>query len=101
MDEKENLSIKIYEFITFLISSARCLLEEPQLYGPFRCLDAVTRFIKLMESLGYKDPMFEELKKDIENGKYLVLINEERFKDFIIKLNIKLADKIKKRLGIS
>jgi len=93
-------NIKIYEYISFLASSARGLLEEPQTYGPFRCLDAITRFIDLIEELGYSDPYLKELKRDIEKGKYLGLVSEEDFKKFIIELNVKLAKKIKELLKI-
>jgi len=101
MNEKAKPNIKIYEFITFLASSARGLLEEPQSYGPFRCLDAITRFIDLVKELGYSDPYLEELKREIEKGKYLVLFNEEDFRKFIVELNVKLARKIKEYLSIS
>jgi len=100
MDKEVKSNIRIYEFITFLASSARGLFEEPQTYGPFRCLDAITRFINLIEELGYSDPYLKELKKDIEKGKYLVLASEEDFKKFIIELNVKLARKIKELLEV-
>lgn len=88
---------KTYELIAYLASSARGLLVEPHLYGPFRCLDAISRFIEFLESSGCVelDEFLKELKKEIDEGKLLVLVDEESFKEFIINLNMKLANKIK------
>ena len=100
-DDKRIDNEKIYEFITFLVSSARGLLEEPQSYGPFRCLDAVTRFIDLIKELGFEDPYLDELKEEINKNKILVLFDEKKFRDFIIELNVKLAKKVKEMLQIT
>ncbi|MEM0233584.1 MAG: DUF6092 family protein [Candidatus Nezhaarchaeales archaeon] len=100
MKVDEERKMRIYDFIAYLISSARGLLVEPQVYGPFRCLDAVSRFIHLLSDLGIKDPYLDELKDEVDKGKYLLLIDESKFKDFIIHLNVKLARKIKEDLNL-
>lgn len=100
MEENEERRLHVYSFIAYLVSSARGLLVEPQLYGPFRCLDAVSRFIRLLSDLGIRDPHLDELKDEVDKGKYLVLIDESEFKNFIIRLNVKLARMIKERLNV-
>ncbi|MEM0241046.1 MAG: DUF6092 family protein [Thermosphaera sp.] len=99
--EVEERRLRIYDFIAYLISSARGLLVEPQAYGPFRCLDAVSRFINLLSDLGVRDPYLDELKNEVDEGKYLLLIDENKFKDFIVSLNIKLARRIREHLRLN
>ncbi|MEM2213289.1 MAG: DUF6092 family protein [Candidatus Nezhaarchaeales archaeon] len=100
MEVDEERRLRIYDFIAYLISSARGLLIEPQVYGPFRCLDAVSRFIHLLSDLEVEDPYLAELKDEVDKGKYLVLIDESRFKNFIVHLNVKLARRIKEHLNL-
>jgi len=96
----EEKRIRIYDFIAYLVSSARGLLVEPQMYGPFRCLDAVSRFIRLLEDLGIGDAYLSELRKEIDEYKYLVLTNEEKFREFVVRLNVKLAQKVRNILNL-
>ena len=81
--------LAIYSFIAYLASSARGLLIEPQIYGPFRCLDAISRFIDLLGKLGISSMYLNELKEDIDKGKYLLLYDEDKFKEFIKQINFK------------
>lgn len=91
---------KVYELVAYLASSARGLLVEPQLYGPFRCLDAITRFIEFLEGVGCVevDDFLKELKEEVDRGKLLLLTDEEGFKKFIVELNVKLASRVKETL---
>lgn len=98
VDREKKLSI--YDFVAYLVSSARGLLIEPQVYGPFRCLDAVSRLIHLLSDLGVRDPYLDELRDEVDKGKFLVLVDESKFKDFVVQLNIRLARKIKECLGL-
>jgi len=97
VDEEER--VRIYEFVAYLVSSARGLLVEPQVYGPFRCLEAVSRFIRLLDHLGIKDAYLDELKKKIDEGKYLLLMNEEEFRKFVVRLNVELAQEVRNVLN--
>jgi len=86
-----------YELIAFLASSANGLLMEPRLYGPLRCLDAISRLIEFLEKTRCVelDDFLKALKEEVDKGKLLVLVDEEKFKKFIIDLNMKLADRVK------
>jgi hypothetical protein len=100
MELDEEKRARIYDFIAYLVSSARGLLVEPQMYGPFRCLDAVSRFIRLLDDLGIRDAYLSELKKEIDECKYLVLTDEEKFREFVVLLNVKLAQKVRGILSL-
>ncbi len=92
----------IYELIAFLTSSAEGLLIEPKIYGPLRCLDAASRLIDLMLELGLigRDDYLVKLKEEIDRSKFLVLYDEEKFRESIIKINVELARRVKELLGI-
>ena len=57
----------LFELTGYMLTSARGLIEEPQLYGPFRLLDGVTRLCGILEKedSGYGD-FFSELKAKIK-----------------------------------
>ena len=51
----------------YLLSSGRGLLEEPQGYGPLRCLDAARRVLRLRaEAGGVQHPELTSLKERMD-----------------------------------
>jgi len=40
---------KVFELISYMVTSACTLLNENRLYGPFRLIDAASRLITLLE----------------------------------------------------
>ena len=99
MDEKclEKINEVLLEQASFLITSARGLIVEPQSYGPLRCLDAVSRLIESLEKAGcpYDKEFFNELKKEIDEKSVLVIEDEKKFEEFIIYLTKKIGKKVK------
>lgn len=68
------------ELIAYLLTSARNLMDEPALYGPFRLLDGVSRLCDLLEISGHTDSDFLlNLKKKIDEGKYSVMTDVDSF----------------------
>ena len=70
----------LFELTGYMLTSARGLIEEPQLYGPFRLLDGVTRLCGILEKedSGYGD-FFSELKAKIDEKKYTLMTDEDAF----------------------
>jgi len=70
----------LFELTGYMLTSARGLIEEPQLYGPFRLLDGVSRLCDILEKKdsGYAD-FFSELKAKIDEKKYTVISDEDAF----------------------
>jgi hypothetical protein len=70
----------LFELTGYMLTSARGLIEEPQLYGPFRLLDGVSRLCGILEKkdIGYGD-FFSELKEKIDEKKYTVISDEDAF----------------------
>ncbi|MCX4662198.1 DUF6092 family protein [Streptomyces uncialis] len=51
----------------YLLSSGRGLLEEPQQYGPFRCIDAARRVLVLLRDRGVTNSELQELHGRLED----------------------------------
>lgn len=77
------LERKIYEVMGYMVTSARNLLDETPLYGPFRLVDAVSRLISVLEEEGLASPRLLALRDGIEAGKYKVTEDPEEFRDFL------------------
>ena len=70
----------LFELTGYMLTAARGLLNEPPLYGPFRLVDGVSRLCSLLEIEGgeYK-AFYSQLKKKIDEKKFLVMTDEEAF----------------------
>ena len=87
-----------FELLSFLITSARGVIDEPQIYAPLRLLDAAVKLVELMEKESRATPELIELKKAILEKEQLVLSSEEEFIKALDELVLKLAEIIKKNL---
>lgn len=74
------LERKIFEVVGYMVTSARNLLDERPLYGPFRLVDAVSRLVTVLEEEGLSSPRLSALKERIEEGKYAVTDDPEEFR---------------------
>jgi hypothetical protein len=78
--EKNPFDAGTNELIAYMLTSARNLMDEPALYGPFRLLDGVSRLCELLIDAGHSDKAFlSELKEKIDNGKYAVMTDVDSF----------------------
>ena len=91
MSDKE-LTADIYDVIGYMLASAKELVVDPKLYGPFRLVDAVSRLITLLDSQGQADQFLLSLRDDIEEDKFCVMTDEEQFKSFLNALVVKMAE---------
>ena len=65
----------LYELLSFLVSSAHLLVNEPEHYGSFRLIDAACRLIGFaLESGRLEDDGFlREFKEDADRKKLLMM----------------------------
>jgi hypothetical protein len=87
-----------FELLSFLITSARGLVDEPQIYGPLRLLDAAVKLINLMEREGRLTDELREIRQLIREKSNLVMLDEKAFIEFLDELSLKLAKIIKSNL---
>ncbi|HDJ83658.1 MAG TPA: hypothetical protein ENG44_01510 [Desulfurococcaceae archaeon] len=102
MDTNKNLLWDPYfELLSFLIASARGLIDEPQMYGPLRLLDAAVKLINTMEKEGRLTDELREIRQLILEKSDLVIRDEKAFIEFLDELSLKLARIIKNNLPSS
>jgi len=81
--DKQVFEDKIFELVSYMVTSARNLLEEPARYGPFRLVDAVSRLIEILEEAGSSSERLNAIREKIDSGKYSAMGTEEEFEEFL------------------
>jgi hypothetical protein len=77
--DRDRLYKDLFELVGYMLTSARGLIDEPQLYGPFRLLDGVSRLCGFLEEDAGYDDFFSSLKKKIDERKFLVMTDLDGF----------------------
>ena len=92
--EKQVFEEKIFELVSYMVTSARNLLEEPARYGPFRLVDAVSRLIDILEEAGNSSERLNSIREKIESGKYSAMGTEKEFEEFLESTVFAVVDAI-------
>jgi hypothetical protein len=98
--KKENTGNEyLFELATFLAMSARGCIDEPPSYGPFRLIDALSRLIDLPKHAAClsEDKFLENIKKEVDEKKYLVMSDMKKFRKFLDEMVSRFAVELKKR----
>ncbi|AGK62008.1 hypothetical protein Asulf_02045 [Archaeoglobus sulfaticallidus PM70-1] len=90
------LNKEFFELLCYVLTSARGLMDEPKMYGPFRLVDTASRIISILEKHGIADDFLAEERKKIDEGKYSVMESEEKFKEFLDRIIQDFAEELKK-----
>ena len=70
----------IIDLIAYMLTSARGLIDEPAIYGPFRLLDGVSRLCETMIEHHHEDEEFlENLKTKIDEKKFSIMTDQKTF----------------------
>jgi hypothetical protein len=80
LNGKDELYNNLFDLIGYMLSSARGLVAEPQIYGPFRLVEGVSRLCGILEvrDTAYGD-FFSKLKTKIDEKKYSLMTDENAF----------------------
>ncbi len=82
--EKIKYEQGMIDFIAYMVTSARNLLDEPDKYGPLRLMEGVSRLCALLSEYGFTDNEFLlELKENIDQRKFSVMTDMEDFVDLM------------------
>jgi hypothetical protein len=74
----------LFDFMGYLLTSARGLLDEPASYGPFRLLEGASRLCGLMSAGASRRGSFlDHLKLLIDDGKLALMSDPEAFKGLL------------------
>ena len=90
---------ELYELLSFLVSSAHLLVNEPEHYGSFRLIDAACRLVGFALEGGHleDDPFLREFKEDADKRKFLLVTDEEGFLQFLEDATRNVAREMKSR----
>ena len=85
---------EILALICYMVTSARNLVRETKMYGPFRLIDACGRLIGILEHMGTSSEFLSKVKAQIETNKYAVISDEKAFVDFLDELVLDLVGQL-------
>jgi hypothetical protein len=92
----KDLYRELMDLMGFMITSARGLLDEPQLYGPFRLIDGASKLCAIMENKVKVDNDFlERLRSKIDEGKFSVMTDVDTFKSMLDEVVLDFTKKLK------
>lgn len=80
-----------YDLIGYMVSAAKELVVDPKMYGPFRLVDAASRFIELLEKQGVADDFMVSLRDYIDQEKFSVMTDEAGFIAFLDEVVVRVA----------
>ncbi len=91
-----------FELLTFLVTSARGCVDEPESYGIFRLIDGASRLLGfLLESKGVEDKEFyRQLKEEIDEKKFTQMTDEEGYSQMLRDVTAKMGKQLKKRAAL-
>ena len=78
---------EIFELVCYMVTSARNLVRETKMYGPFRLIDACGRLIGILDQMGASSEFLSKVKTQIEANKYNVISDEKAVK-YVLYLHI-------------
>jgi Family of unknown function (DUF6092) len=98
-EERNRLEDKLFEFVLFLLISARGCRDEPCIYGSFRLMDAISRLCDVYAKSDRlePDPFLAQVKKQVDRDKYKSIQSEEEFIKSMDDLVAKFTDELKVR----
>ena len=96
MIDKE-LYRELMELMGFMITSARGLLDEPQMYGPFRLIDGASKLCAIMEHrVEVDNELLARIKDKIDEGKFNVMTDLSSFTSMLDEVVLDFTKKLKK-----
>ena len=89
----------LFEFILYLVTSARLSLDEKAIYGSFRLIEGASRLIEASEEIPGMDPDdFLRSKRDsIERNKERMMLDKDGYRTWLTDLASELASEAVKR----
>ena len=83
----------IFDFVLYLVTSARLNLDEKPIYGAFRMIEGASRLIESTGALtgGEADRFLTEIRAEIEQNKARMTVDKPGFRAWLADLAARLA----------
>ncbi len=82
--------------VSYIITSARGLYDEPDNYGIFRLIDSAGRLLAIMESAGMSDDFIASLREQIDEERESSM-DDDAQKRHLDAMVLKIARELQKR----
>lgn len=89
------LQAGVLEILCYLLASARGVIYEARLYAPYRLAEGARRLILLMDQAGIARSDWREIAEEIERNVMPAISDEERCKQILDGLVLKLTAQLK------
>jgi len=84
------------DLIGYLTTSARGIIQEPQLYGPFRLIEGASRICGFLEKQeGANTQFLARLRETIDKGKFSVMFDVDAFTAMLDETVLLVARQLK------
>jgi len=70
---------RILELVSYMLASARNLVNETPEYGPLRLIEACDRLIETFNEMGIGSQLLTEVKESLDKAKSLLMVDKDRF----------------------
>jgi Family of unknown function (DUF6092) len=89
---------RLYELVAYLVSCSRLTLDEPQIYGSFRLIEAVVRLVEAAEALGVTvDPEIYVVRDSIDREKMRMIEDHDGYRTWLDLLLAEVAAEATRR----
>ncbi len=95
--DAEALRHELFYLISYMITSARGLYDEPADYGVFRLLDAAGRLLALMDTQDLLDPFLVDLKRSIDEERDGSM-DTDRQRERLDAMVLSIAEELQRRV---
>lgn len=94
--EPTELKNELFMLVSYIITSARGLYDEPDNYGIFRLIDSAGRLLAIMESAGMSDDFIASLREQIDEERESSM-DDDAQKRHLDAMVLKIARELQKR----
>lgn len=74
---------RMYNLVSYMITSAANLGDEPHSYGPMRLVEAARRLLTILQQEGLSSPRLSRLSESLETGSDAAADSEEAMRAFL------------------
>ncbi|MGI6485906.1 MAG: DUF6092 family protein [Tepidanaerobacteraceae bacterium] len=86
----------ILDYMAYVVSSAKGCINEPKMYGPFRLVDSIEKFMALLKKYNlFDDEEVNRVAEKIANEKLSVMTDEEKFISMLDEVTFELIEILK------
>jgi hypothetical protein len=89
---------RLFELVAYLVSCARLSLDEPQIYGSFRLVEAVVRLVEAAPAMGVAvDEEVIAVRDSVNREKLRMIEDHEGYRGWLDELLAKVAAEAARR----